>query len=383
MTNEEKVMLQLVAGSVTGQGISIPKTCDYDALIKALNIQVVTPFISPIAKSIPDTIAFGKIKQMQYACVSKATNYLKEHNRLTNLFEDAGIKLVIMKGLATARYYPNPMLRTCGDIDCIVQKEDFYKAVDILLKDGYVQNHQCDDNECHVTFNKKFFSIELHKQWISASMSTVYDTLNSFVFAGFEAIEKVTIMGMTFYSFPKLQNGMIILQHTNRHMMQGIGLRQVLDWLMFANKEMDDVYWNGTFKHYADEFGLTKFAITLTRMCQIYLGLSETRNTWCKDADPKLCDELMEFVLRTGNLGHNASSSKGGQIATVLRPRNFKKRFKNLQRRGLDNWELAKKHTILRPFAWIYQLFRFVNRGLKGSNGIGELISDLSTPEYF
>ena len=33
--------------------------------------------------------------------------------------------------------------------------------------------------------------------------------------------------------------------------------------------------------------------------------------------------------------------------------------FKQLQSRGETNWTLYHKHTWLRPFAWIYQLFRY------------------------
>ena len=39
--------------------------------------------------------------------------------------------------------------------------------------------------------------------------------------------------------------------------------------------------------------------------------------------------------------------------------------FKTLQEAGVENCAVFKKHRILRPFAWIYQIFRYILRGIK------------------
>lgn len=52
-------------------------------------------------------------------------------------------------------------------------------------------------------------------------------------------------------------------------------------------------------------------------------------------------------------VGSNILAYSDSLIATI----------KLLQKRGIVNWKLAKKYTILRPFAWAYQTGRYLIRG--------------------
>jgi hypothetical protein len=40
--------------------------------------------------------------------------------------------------------------------------------------------------------------------------------------------------------------------------------------------------------------------------------------------------------------------------------------FRFLQRMGMANWTLAKKYVAFRPFAWFYQLCKYVSQGVFG-----------------
>lgn len=37
-----------------------------------------------------------------------------------------------------------------------------------------------------------------------------------------------------------------------------------------------------------------------------------------------------------------------------------------MQHAGLTNWKLAQKYLLLRPFAWVYQICRYVCKGIVG-----------------
>ena len=47
--------------------------------------------------------------------------------------------------------------------------------------------------------------------------------------------------------------------------------------------------------------------------------------------------------------------------------------FSLLQRRGLINWKSVKKYHWLRPFAWLYQLTRYIKNGFERDSSISKL----------
>jgi hypothetical protein len=71
------------------------------------------------------------------------THFINERNyqRLALLldeFSDAGIKVVLLKGMHLAKYvYMDIGLRTMGDVDLLVRKEDLSRAEELLFRMGY------------------------------------------------------------------------------------------------------------------------------------------------------------------------------------------------------------------------------------------------------
>ena len=53
--------------------------------------------------------------------------------------------------------------------------------------------------------------------------------------------------------------------------------------------------------------------------------------------------------------------------------------FRFLQSTGRANWQASERHRFLRPFAWLYQLFRFMWRGIKAIFRGEKLRSDISS----
>ena len=140
----------------------------------------------------------------------------------------------------------------------------------------------------------------------------------------------------------------------------GIGIRQIIDWIMFVRKELDDSSWEKHFRHMAVEAGLEKLAITVTFMCKKWLGLPD-EISWCNDADEEVADQLLYRILFDGNFGNERY--KGEIIKNSFRREGT---YKYLQRVGIKNLPLAQKYVFLRPIAWLYQFFRFSINGLIG-----------------
>ena len=118
--------------------------------------------------------------------------------------------------------------------------------------------------------------------------------------------------------------------------------------------------------------GLKKLAVTVTRMCQLYLGLSEDI-TWCRDADENLCHKLMAHTLSQGNFGRKQDRKLHGAVGVLNALDSDLNFFQLLHRHGCYNWKAVKKHPWLKPFAWLYQLIRYIRKAFRKGLPFGAL----------
>ena len=267
------------------------------------------------------------------------------------------VPYVILKGTAASQYYPHPEYRTMGDIDIMTCREDFDAAYRDLEENGYTVTKEL---EREVLFKKNGIVIELHRYFASLNDPTACKYLDDLI------IENINPS----HVLPDLVNGLVLLEHISQHLEHGLGLRQIIDWMMFVDKCLPDDVWP-EFKPMAKSIGLERLASTTTKMCERYLGLPE--RFWCSGADETLCKDLMELVLSSGNFGNKWTSDEAvaktvftyiiGPISTI----------KWLQERGLVNWKAAQVFPVLRPFAWIYQGIRYAKRGIRQEGSFSKL----------
>ena len=74
-------------------------------------------------------------------------------------FYKAGIPLAFFKGILLRHFYPEPQLRTMGDIDCLVSRDNRELAHRMMLEMGYV----CDSDKGDVwVYSRGRVSVEMH-----------------------------------------------------------------------------------------------------------------------------------------------------------------------------------------------------------------------------
>ena len=258
------------------------------------------------------------------------------------------VPYVILKGTSAAQYYPHPEFRTMGDIDIMTRREDYDTAYNQLKEAGY---YIVDQKEREVTFRKNNIMIELHR-----CFSSFNDPKQS------EYLDDLIVKNITpSHVLPDLVNGLVLLEHISQHLENGLGLRQIIDWMMFVDKCLPDEKWL-EFEPLSERIGLKKLAITVTRMCEIYLGLPERK--WCKVADEMVCKNLIDYVLSCGNFGSKWKTDNDVGKRVLTYTRGPISTIKWLQERGMVNWKAAQKRKILRNFAWLYQAIRYVYKGV-------------------
>lgn len=274
------------------------------------------------------------------------------------------IPYVVLKGTAAAAYYPEPMRRTLGDIDLMVRPEDFSKAYRALSDAGYKTQDPVEGTDRHVHFRQNQVTIELHRRFATLQTREQEALLDKWIN---DAIPNAVIAHACQFTFPMLPdqlNGLVILTHINQHLEEGLGIRQIVDWLMYVKHSLPDEAWPD-FKNKTDQLGLTKLAKVCARLGQKYLKMNEEM-TWCRDVQDSTIDAFIEYIFACGNFGHK-DAANNTVVMVMSHGRGVKGFFKNLQKQGTANWKRLERTPWLKPFAWAYQLGRYVRWGLKTS----------------
>ena len=259
------------------------------------------------------------------------------------------VPYVILKGTAASQYYPIPKLRTLGDIDIMPVREFFEQACNELLHSGWIeitsQGHQ--DRGRHRVFTNNRFIVEVH-----AFFASMNDPAKA------KALDDMIVNHITDnHVLPDLINGLVLIDHINQHLEEGLGLRHIIDWMMFVNNCVTDEKWN-LFEPLVDKTGLKILAIVTTRMCEKYLGLSPHK--WSSQADEHLCDDLMNYLLECGDFGRNLKkNSDMMSVSRIIKLRNPVHAIKYLQNKGLQDLN-DSIIPFLKPFAWVWESYQLL-----------------------
>ena len=298
--------------------------------------------------------------------VARYYTLLEEQKQL--LLLAGNLHPVIIKGAAAAYCYPNPECRQMGDIDLVILKDNVESGKTLL--DGYGYKF-LEENRRHFSFGRHGALIELHRRDTDTIEQTEWYDRMDYVVSKAEKVQVVEISGYQVPIFDDAWNGLILLTHLLHHMAGGIGLRQLIDWRMFADRFLTDDYWRKSFQPLVEELKIVEYTKIVTRACQIYLGLRDDI-TWCQDVELQICDCLIQYVMDQGNFGNKADYNNHS-MDVIVRSSGVRKLFINLQKQGSYNWKILKKYPWLTPFAWLYQGIRYIRRGCEQKIGLKEL----------
>lgn len=228
-------------------------------------------------------------------------------DKVVSLFREAGIPTVILKGSACAANYPNPTLRTMGDIDLLVDPCRLKESKALLKKNGYKADVPSGLSEHHVSFSDGACHIELHhsvngipKDGDAARM------LRSLFSHAVDCTEECHVGEHTFCAPKPLLQSLVLLLHTASHISQsGIGLRHLVDWALFMQRALAPEKISArsmkTMLLTWEQCGLLHFARLLSMATTRAFGTPIM--PWFANVDVKKADLLLTDFLASGNLG--------------------------------------------------------------------------------
>ena len=279
-----------------------------------------------------------------------------EHQQVHEMMQRNNIPYVIMKGVVSAAYYPEPMLRPMGDVDFLIGKEDIPRARQALEEAGYVEKKMVSAH--HICYQAGGKTLELHFQAPSLPPNhVIHDYFTDIID---RAEFKDGCMQTSVF-----HHGMILLTHSAGHLIHsGIGLRHLCDWAVFYAAFSDEEFC-ALFEEPLKKTGLWRYAQLLSQTCVQYLG-SPARK-WLGPSDSKLLADIIDDIFDSGNFGYknngriyqarlmtdtgNRSVSNVGPIANL---------FRVLKHRTCLEFPICKKVWLLLPFAMGFVSLKYV-----------------------
>lgn len=260
-------------------------------------------------------------------------------------FENKGFANCILKGQGNALLYPDPYMRTPGDIDIYLTggRKRVMQYINKVCPNQVMRYHHVDFPvmktaiEVHFTPSYMFFPIHNSRmqKWFEEVM-------------GEQCNHRVSLPdGYGEIHVPQVSfNVIYILSHLYRHIFtEGIGLRQLLDYyfvlvkwhtdltnLTDSNKRLPQMTQINTdldaLRHKLKYLGLWKFAQAVMFVMKEVFGLSEDR--MIAPMDEKEGKFLLDEIMRGGNFGQY-DDRMGSKIGESKMHRYFRMNLRNLR----------------------------------------------------
>ena len=306
LNETQTVLLELLSKALFQKQVNIPDT-DWKALYKEANTHKVFPCVFEVSKAyVEDEALLAKSAKFARHCVARTVAINYAHCELHRTLSAHHIPYVSFKGLASSLYYPQPELRTAGDVDFYVNPADFEACEAVLKENGY---EWVEDGGKHVVYQKNGEFLELHRTLNGIPDNAVGKQIETDVFGDLVQTAVAHRDGQGTVMLPDtFHHGVILLLHTLSHMMkEGIGLRHLCDWAVFASSLSNEAF-TALFETKLKAYGLWRFARVLSLCAVRYLGA--TKMAWQGEADETLLQNMMCDIMASGNFGEKDADRK-------------------------------------------------------------------------
>lgn len=233
-------------------------------------------------------------------------------------FKEVGFRNCILKGQGNALLYPDPYMRTSGDIDIYLEggRKRVMQYINKVCPNQVMRYHHVDFPvmksaiEVHFTPSYMFFTV--HNRRMQKRFKKVMDLQCSNIVTLPDGYGEITVPTTSF-------NVIYILSHLYRHVFtEGIGLRQLLDYyfvlvkwhtdltnLTESNKSLPQMMQISTdldaLRHELKYLGLWKFAGAVMYVLHETLGLPEEKMIAPIDVNEGRF--LLSEIMQGGNFG--------------------------------------------------------------------------------
>ena len=151
---DEKIKADKMSGSL----VDLLRLCELHSLQPIL-YYMFSSEIDYLREAYPEVVK--RMRDQYIASVYLSVQQDVAAEEIAEHFGREGICLVFFKGVLWRRFYPEPQLRTMGDIDCLIFRDDRKRAHDLMVDIGY----ECESDKGDVwVYRRGNVSVEMHNR---------------------------------------------------------------------------------------------------------------------------------------------------------------------------------------------------------------------------
>lgn len=273
---------------------------EWREVFKMSCVHGVTAVVFDFVKTLPKSEAPELALLMEWLSAATAVEQTMRRMQITaeefaEEMEKREIPVVVLKGIAFAQYYPNPLFRECGDLDCYMMGKKEKGDLAALELGGTME--EAGYKHSHLIY--KGLTIENHRFFTDFD-NTPTGGLTEQVLG--ELIqEKQIYLGDSKLSCPSANfNALFLLKHAQGHFIdEGIRMRHVLDWALFLREKQEEVDWSKVLPM-LEVTHTAQFAGVMTAIAVRYLRievLNKDLLTLASNAKQKMVDAVLADIM--------------------------------------------------------------------------------------
>lgn len=283
-----KDLLLLVASALGNRPLSGPdfdRLCrwtvaDWKQILEEAKVQSVQGLVYhavcllPPGTPVPEEVLFLLVAKAE-SIAKKGRSMMAAARSLTERMARLGLHPRVIKGEETARFYPDPSLRSYGDIDLFLPGDEFEDAVASIRAEGY-DVRKDTDGSFHFEFEG--VNVDMHARFYDLSCPP----------------ERLP--------GPFTPEGILLMlsAHAMKHAVGvGVGLRQLCD-AAAAFRFLDGKYDPEAYLAACRKAGIIPWTRLLHRFLEVYLGVPD-RVFPENGVSP---EPLLKLIREGGNFGH-------------------------------------------------------------------------------
>lgn len=297
---------------------------------------------------------------------------LEQQNKAMNQFivelieklREADIYTLLVKGQGIAQCYEKSLWRASGDVDLFLSEDNYRKAKDFLLPLASSVDEERPFT-MHLAMNIDNWEVELHgtlRSVLWGAVDDVLDEIKEEVFYRGAASSWMNNQTQIFLLGPN-ENVAYVFTHILQHFFRGgIGLRQICDWcrLLWTYKELLDYE---LLESRIRKMGVMNEWKAFAALAVNSLGMPIEAMPLFNENDKqnlnlhKKARRIMEFLLETGNFGHNRDISYQSEYPA------FTRKLITFMRQAKDSWQIMR----IFPLDALKSLYSFWKSGIKAA----------------
>lgn len=294
--------------------------------------------------ALPDSEELRLLQQAAAVAVFRYARFDDELKRICDTLDRAGIDFIPLKGAVVRDLYPEPWMRTSGDIDVLVHKEDLERAAAALTRElSYTADEKMNYHDLllvapsgvHVELH---FSIRENTEHIDTLLSRVWDYARL-------ADGSRYVLTDEFLAFH-------LIAHMSYHFAGGgCGIRPLLDvFLLMRQRDVDEA----VLRDYLSQCAVETFCDRVRELIGV----------WFEDRPATPTTALMtRFILDGGTYGSRmqrqavAQEREGGKVRYLLG------RVFMPYSRLKQKYPVLRSHPILFPFMQVRRWIELFSGG--------------------